>query len=262
MIVVGSGIPYDLQRVVDVVALRPLPGQAAEVGSAERIAARLGNDVELRPASIGLTEPARHSELHFLGVGRVVAVARHAAAIEGRADVHPVDLNRAFVAAATARGEEDHRRVDATVLRAVGLDARDCRQQIAVPTRCRQRREDFVAEHTLHARAVLHVHHGRLTRDRDRFLHATDAQIRVERECHTGRHLDSLALDSGEARQGVGDLVGSGCQVLDAVLAGAVTDGGSNLLDQGWTCCLDRRAGQHSSGRVSDHPGDRLGRRE
>ena len=145
---------------------------------------------------------------------------------------------------------------------AVGLDARDGRQQIPVPARRRQRREDFVAEHALHARAVLHVHHRRLTRDGDRFLHATDAHVGIERERHTGRHLDSLALDLGEAGQGVGDLVGSGCQILDAVLARAVADSGSDLLDQGRTCCLDRHAGQRRSGCVANHPGDRLGGRE
>ena len=93
MIVVGSGIPYDSQRVVDVVALRPFAGQAAEEGAVERIAARLGTMLNWGPPR-SASPPARHSELHFLGVGRVVAVARYAAAVECRADVHPVDLDR------------------------------------------------------------------------------------------------------------------------------------------------------------------------
>ena len=232
-----------LQRIVHVVALRPLARQAAEIRPAERVAASLRNDVELRPAAIGLAEPARYRELHFLRVRRVVAVARHAAAVERRADVHAVDLDSALVAATTARGEEDHRRVDAAVLNAVGLNARHGREQIPVATRGRQRRQDLVAEDPLDAQAVLHVHHRRFTRDGDRLLHTAQAHVRVERQGHTSRDLDTRTLDGGETGQGVGDLVDPGREVLDAVLAGAVADGRPDLLDEHWARCLDRHAG-------------------
>ena len=66
MIVAGARNPVRAQRVVDVVALRPLAGEAAEVGPAEGVAARLGHEVELRPAAVGFAETAGHGELHFL----------------------------------------------------------------------------------------------------------------------------------------------------------------------------------------------------
>jgi hypothetical protein len=98
----GRRQPVRAQLVVEVVALRPLAGDAAEVGPAEHVAAGLGHDVELRAAAIGFAEPSRDGNLDFLRVAGVVAIARDAAAVEGGADVHPVNLDRALVAAAAA----------------------------------------------------------------------------------------------------------------------------------------------------------------
>ena len=111
------------QLIVDVVALRPLARDVAEVGTVERVAAGLRHEVERRTAAIGFAEPASHCQLDFLRTRGVVAVAGHAAAVERRADVHAVDLDRAFIAASAARREEDHVGRDTAVLDAVGLDA-------------------------------------------------------------------------------------------------------------------------------------------
>ena len=167
------------QLVVEVVALRPLAGGAPERGAVEGVAAGLGHHVEGRAAAIHLAQAARHGDLDFRGVHRVVAEAGHAAAVEGRADVHAVDLHRAFVAAPAVRGEEHHRGVGA-VVEAVVLDTGDGGEQVAVAARGRQRRDHRVVEHRLLARAGLHVHHRRLARHRDGFLQAADAHVDVD----------------------------------------------------------------------------------
>ncbi len=243
----GIGDTERSQLVVDVVALRPLAGQAAEKRSAERVAARFWNDVELRPAAVGFTESTGHGELHFLGVRCVIAVSGHAAAVERRADVHAVHLYGAFIASAAPRREEHHRRIDAAILNAVGLDPRGRRQQIAVPARCRQHLQHFIGEHALHARAVLHVHNRRLAADGNRFLNTAYAHIGIDGECHAGRHLDASALDGYEAGKCVGDGVRPWCQVLYSVLAGAVADRRSDLLNQRRACSFNGHARQHRS---------------
>ncbi len=257
-----AGNAVRLQLVVDVVGLRPGPGQVAEVGAAERVAAGLGNDVELRPAAVGLAEPAGHGELHFLGVGGVVAVAGHAAAVEGRADVHAVDLHGALVAAAAARREEDHPRVDAAVLRAVGLNAGGDRQQVPVSARRRQRRQDFVAQHRLDARAVLHVHHRCFAHDGDRFLQAAHAQLGVERQGDAGLEFHFGALHGREAGERVGNGVDSRDQAIQAKLARAVGHRRADLFDQRGAGGFDGDARQHGSRGVAHDTRDRLCRRQ
>ena len=73
------------QRVIEVAALRPLPGGAVEHAAAERVPTGLRHHVEGRAAAIDLAEAAGHRHLNFRGVGGVVAEARDATAIERRA---------------------------------------------------------------------------------------------------------------------------------------------------------------------------------
>ena len=94
------------QRIVDVGRLSPLPGEAAEVVAAEGVAARLRDDVEHRRAAIRFAKAAGDRHLDLGRVVHVVHVARDAAAVARRPDVQAVDLDRALVAAAAARGEE------------------------------------------------------------------------------------------------------------------------------------------------------------
>ncbi len=54
------------QPVVEVVALRPPSGGAAEERPAEVVATRLRHEVELRSAAVGFAESAGHRDLHFL----------------------------------------------------------------------------------------------------------------------------------------------------------------------------------------------------
>ena len=79
------------------------PARLREVEAAERVAAGLRNHVERRPAAVHFGQAAGDRDLHFGGVGHVVLIARHAAAADRGADVHAVDLDVAFAAAAAAR---------------------------------------------------------------------------------------------------------------------------------------------------------------
>src|SRR6185369_6652330 len=80
------------QRVVHVVALRPLAGDVAEERASVGVATGLGHQVERGAATIGLAEAAGHRHLHFGRPLRVVAEPGHAATVERRTDVHTVDL--------------------------------------------------------------------------------------------------------------------------------------------------------------------------
>src|SRR5262249_26056618 len=90
------------QVVVEIARLRPRAGRAGERGAAERVAARFGNDVERRPAAIALAHAARDGDLDLLRVHEIVGKTRDAAAAECRPDVHPVNLDRAFLPAPAA----------------------------------------------------------------------------------------------------------------------------------------------------------------
>src|SRR4029450_7011873 len=97
----------ETQPIVEVAPLRPLARRAAECGAAERIAASLWNDVERGPSAVSLPHATCDGHLDFLRVDEIVGKARDAATAERRPDIHAVELNRAFVAASAARGEEE-----------------------------------------------------------------------------------------------------------------------------------------------------------
>ena len=72
-----------------------------------------------------------------------------------------------------------------------------------------------------------------------------------------GRHLDTVALDGAEPGQRERDGVGSGRQVDDAVLTGAVGHHRSNFFDERRARRFDGHAGQHGPGCVFHGAGDR-----
>ena len=99
-----------LQRRIEIVALRPRPGAAREQFALERVATGFRNDVQINAALLRFAETAGQVHLHFLCVRGVHDVARHAAAVEGRADVQAVERHVALVAAAAMTREDPHRR--------------------------------------------------------------------------------------------------------------------------------------------------------
>ena len=174
------------QFIGQVVALRPLAGRAEEGGARERVAASLGNEVELRSAAIDLAEAAGDRHLDLGRLTNRIAEARDAAAVERRPDVHAVDLNRAFIATSAARGEEVRGHTGADI-EARRLNPGHGRQQVAVAARRRDGLNRVVREHHLPPRAGLRINDRRFTGDGDGFLNASDAHLGVDRQ-HTRRH--------------------------------------------------------------------------
>ena len=234
------------QLVVQVARLRPLAGVAHEVGAAEVVAAGSRNHVERRAAAIGLAETARDRHLDFRGVRRVVAEPGDAAAVERRSDVHAVDLDRAFVAASAACGEEVHHRIGARV-ETRGLNAGHRGEDVAVAARGRQRRDHVVVDHLLRAGGGVHVHDRRLARDRDGFLHAADPQVSADRDDLCTADFHALPPHGDEAGERERDGVGAGGEIFNAVLAGPVRGRGPNLLEQRWAGRFDGHAWQHGA---------------
>ncbi len=238
------GQPVATQLVVQVVALRPLAGGAEEGGAAERVAAGLRNEVEGRPAAIGLTETAGDRHLNLGRFADRITEAGDAAAIERRPDVHAVDLNRAFIAASTARGEEvgGHAGADVETGR---LNARYRRQQVAIAARRRNRLNDLVRQHHLPTGAGLRIDDRRLTGHGDRFLNPADAHLGVDGEHARSAELNAVAFDGREAGQRVCQRIGPGRQVLDSILPGAVARRGADLFDQHGAGGLDGHTREH-----------------
>ena len=98
------------QRVVDVVAARPVTRRVEERLSRELVAAGLGHDVHRWTAGLVLAEAARHQHRDFFGVVRIVGERRDSAPVERRGDSHAVDRHPALVGASAVRAEERHRR--------------------------------------------------------------------------------------------------------------------------------------------------------
>ena len=190
------------KRVVEIVALRPLARQAQESSAAERVPSGLRDEIERRAAAIGLAEAARDRHLDFGGFADRVAETGHAAAVERRPDVHPVDLDGAFVAASAPRREEigAHARAD---VQPGGLNTRHRREQVAVASRRGNRLNQRAGEDHLSSRAGLDVDHRRFAGHGDRFGHGADAHVRVDRGDARPRHVDVLALDRWRIRTDV-----------------------------------------------------------
>src|SRR5262249_14584980 len=188
----GFGHALRLQGGIDVVALRPAAGARTEYRAFELIAARLRHDVQDRPARFSVAEIARDRDLHFLRVGDVVRVPRHAAAVERGPDVQAVELHGAFVAGASVRGEEArvHRRRRAC---ACALQRRNRGEDRAVTTSDGELVDHLVLEHRL-ALAALDIDHWHFAGDLDRLRDVADLQVGVDRDGAAAGDLYTLTL--------------------------------------------------------------------
>ncbi len=239
-----------LQRRIEVVALRPRSGGAAEQLALEHVAARLRDDVEVDPALFGLAEATRQAHLNFLRVRRVENVAGHASAVERGAHVQPVERHISFVAAPAVRGEDPHRGRQRHVEIAPGHRGNG-REDRIVAAGDRKRLDDVRAQH-LPPRRALHVHHRRLAGNRDGFRNRSHFHVGVDRDDSRAGHLDPFAPDRIEAGKGERDGVDAWRQLGQPVLAGGVADRGPRLLDERGAGYFNGGAGEHAAGDVLD----------
>ena len=100
-------------------------------------------------------------------------------------------------------------------------------------------------------RDVLDIHERGGARDSDRFLDGADAQLRVERQGHAGRQLQTLAPHGAEARQRERYDIGARTQVDDPVDSLAVRERRSDFFDQCRARRFDRDARQNPARRIS-----------
>src|SRR6185503_18666542 len=101
--------PEPDQLVIQVVALRPFAREAEEACATEGVAARFRDQVEGGATAIDLAESAGDRHLDLGRFADRIAETGDAAAVEGRPDVHAVDLDRTFIASASSGGEEVRR---------------------------------------------------------------------------------------------------------------------------------------------------------
>jgi hypothetical protein len=180
---------------------------------------------------------ASQRDLQLHRIRRVEGEAGGAAAVEGRADVEPVELHASFVGTASIGVEEIHLGHDLRV-HVAALDGGHGVEQRAVRARGGHRLNQLVVEHRLAPRA-LRVDGRRLAGDRHRLLGA-DRQVDVDRGDRDAADVHLGAGDGFESREVERELIGAGQQLRDAVLAGAVRHGRSGLLDQDGTAGFDR----------------------
>ena len=242
--------PGVLQLLREVAALHAA-GHARVVGVVlERVAARLRDEVDDRAALLRLAEAAGRRHHDFLG-GFELTVARHAAAVDGRAGAQAVNLALTLVAAAAAAAEHDHagRQLDVRVA-AAGYDhRRDEQHDPRIAARGRHRLQQVEIERPLLFRR-LHVHDRALARNGDGFLEPADLELGVQRRDEIGRQDEPFALHGSESGERERDGVGARPQVDDAVLAGAVGDRRPGFLDQRRAGRFDGDAGKHRAGDI------------
>ena len=243
----------------DVVGLHAVVGEAALKRAPERVAARLRNHVRHERSVRTLGETATDLDADFFD-GAVVdenarPVAADAAAMVVR---HPVHQELGLLAPAVVhRDDVGHERDAADVAEIVGDDARQQKRELPEVAVARRQRVDHVAlQHSL-VRHGLHVDHGRLARDGQRFLDRPDPQVCVHCCRERPRQHDALALDRREARQGECHGIRARPQVHDLVDPFTVGRDRAHFLDQRGAGRFNRDAGQHAAAGVSDHAGDR-----
>jgi hypothetical protein len=101
-----------------------------------------------------------------------------------------------------------------------------------------------------------HVHHRRLARHRDGLGERAHPQVRVDGGGEGAGQLDAVALDAAEPLQRERQRIHARAEIDDPILAGAVGDGGPDLLDQRGARGFDGDARQHGAGRVFHRAGD------
>ena len=228
----------------------PLLTPASVDGALDGVAAGLRHDVHRRSADFRFAEAAGRRERDFLRVADVGDVARHAAAVERRADAEAVHLQAAFVAAPARRRRtrpcpgvtctSARRRPGLTA--GIELHERAVARATSEATRSR-RRSTVVCRRTL-CTSTIGV--SPVTVIVSSSVPTRRSALTVRRE--RAGQLDAFALDGAEAGQRERHGVGARPQIDDAVLAGAVGDGGADFLDQHRAGRFDGDAGQHGAG--------------
>src|SRR4029077_1122425 len=95
-----------------------------------------------------------------------------------------------------------------------------------------------------------------LAAHRDRFRERTDLEIGVDRRRERAAQLDAFTLVSAETGEGRREGVDARTEILDPVLARAIGDGRTGLLDERRTGGFNRHTRQHAARRVFDDAGD------
>ena len=249
-----------LQVGSEVAALHRLVGERREDQAAEGVAALLRNDVHAHAALGGFRRHAGRVNRHLLRAAHVGHVRRvvHAG---GQHQRQAVDRRSLIEAAAPVRGElrdrvaaaaADILRTDAVERQTSGdADAGKQHPEVLHEPARRHRVDHAMIEHLL-TRGALDVDDRRFAADGDRLRDRADTQIRVDGRGERAVQLNAVAPDRAEARQRERHRVGAGPQVDDLVLAGAVGDDRSRLLDQRGTGCFNGHARQHGAGRIAD----------
>ena len=163
-------------------------------------------------AAIDFSQAAADRDLDFRRLSDRIAKSGDAAAVEGRADVHPVDLDGAFVATASARREEVGRNARADV-RSRGLNTRNGRQKIAVPSSGGQRL-DHALDSTTCFRVLVCTSTTGVSPVTVIVSERADPQVGVDGGDAGSGQLDAVAHDGRKARKRERDLVGSRRQIL------------------------------------------------
>ena len=198
-------------------------------------------------------KPPRHEHLNLIHVGHVVGQRRDARARPRLGHQQTVDRDASFVLAAAVRREAvDLARVRLRADAAGRHQRRDVGHDACITACDRQRLEDVVAQHRFPP-CGLHVDDRRLSRDRERFLEASQAQLDVDRDRTRPGERQPVPHDPREAGQHVSDRVVSRRKIGDPVLAGPIADGAAGLFDQGRAARFDRHPRQHSARGVSNH---------
>ena len=210
-------------------------------------------------ADFRFAQAARRRHRDFLRVADVGHVARHAAAVERRAGVQAVHLNARLVVAAAGAAEDQHPGRDLDVEVGAGLASSgrgNEHHDAGVRPRGRHRRDHVVRRSVTCRRTLCVSTIGVSPVTVIVSCERADLQVRVDRRGERAGQLDPFALDGAESGQRERDRVGAGPQVDDAVLAGAVGDGGTDFFDQRVARRFDGHARQHGAGRVLDDAGD------
>ena len=221
----------------------------------ERVATLFRHDVHRRAADLGFAEAARRDHRDFLRVPDVRDVRGHAGAAERGTDAQAVELETSLVAAASGAAEYHH--AGNRLLRTAGGDhIGHQRHQVVVSPRRRQRADHVVVHDRLQPHA-LDVDDRRLAGDGDGLFERPDRQVGVDRGDEGPGQLDAFALDAAEPGQRERHRIGAGAKVDDAVLAGAISDGAADFLDQHRAGDFDRDTREHGPRRIPDDAGDR-----
>ena len=212
-----------------------------------RVAAVPGHDVHHESGGLRLAQGTRGRERHLRRVAGIDRIAGRRIALRRTADRQSVERQAPLVLAAAVNRERCGRSTCDSVVE-VRDDARYEHEQGVVTANRRNRLDDLACQRHLVLHAV-HVHDRDIARDCDRLRERAEEEPGVDGRGQRPPQLDVILLVGPPAGERKADRIDTRSQVFDPVLAAAIGDGGTNLLDE------RRTAGFH------DHPGNRGVRR-